>query len=215
VERRHLERTVPSGAAIFTIRFSPDGRTIATGGISGTVDFWNAADGRKAASPLGGQNGAVISVSYDPTGHELMTTSSDGGLRLWDLRSRKLVGRPLPGSDVGGWGTIFPDGGHAIAVFGDGTGIVWSASPLALSRKRSGATSWASADTARPAHERARLHRPPGADRRRQRSRPRRGWKRGQSRKRYVRPSRVAKRPRPAFGAKKPRVSAGLVVSAR
>ena len=129
VARRHLERTEPSGALIFTIRFAPDGRTIATGGIAGTVDFWNAADGRKAAPPLGGQNGAVISVSYDPTGRELMTTSSDGKLRLWDLRSRKLIGAPLPGSDVGGWGTLFPDGGHAIAVFPDGTGIVWNTNP--------------------------------------------------------------------------------------
>jgi hypothetical protein len=30
---------------------------------------------------------------------------------------------------VGGWGIFFPDGGHAIAVFPDGTGIVWSTDP--------------------------------------------------------------------------------------
>jgi WD40 repeat protein/DNA-binding SARP family transcriptional activator len=129
VTRRHLQRTIPSRAAIFTIRFAPDGRTVATGGISGTVDFWNAADGRRAAPPLGDQNGPVISVSYDPTGRELVTTSADGKLRLWDLRSRKLVGAPLPGSDVGGWGTFFADGGHAIAVFPDGTGVVWNTNP--------------------------------------------------------------------------------------
>ena len=129
VDRRKLERKIRAGGLIFTIRFSPDSRTIATGGISGTVDFWNAADGRRAAPPLGGQNGVVISVSYDPIGRELMTTSSDGKLRLWDLASRKLVGAPLPGSDVGGWGTLFPDGRHAIAVFSDGTGIVWSTDP--------------------------------------------------------------------------------------
>ena len=58
-----------------------------------------------------------------------MTTSTDGKLRLWDLRSRKLVGSPLPGADVGGWGTLLPDGRHAIAVFSDGTGIVWNTDP--------------------------------------------------------------------------------------
>ena len=58
-----------------------------------------------------------------------MTTSTDGKLRLWDLASGKLVGAPLPGADAGGWGTFFPDGRHAIAVFADGTGVVWNIDP--------------------------------------------------------------------------------------
>ena len=58
-----------------------------------------------------------------------MTTSSDGKFRLWDLESGKLVGSPLPGADVQGWGTYYPDGNHVIAVFADGTGVIWTVDP--------------------------------------------------------------------------------------
>ena len=43
----------------------------------------------------------------------------------------KLIGSPLPGADVQGWGTFFPDGKHVLAVFADGTGIVWNVDPAA------------------------------------------------------------------------------------
>ncbi len=121
VRRRALARTIPHGVGILTIRFSPEGRTIATGDLSGNVDFWRASDGTHLGAPLGGHNGIVFSLSYDPSGTQLMTTSTDGKLRLWDLRSRKLVGSPLPGADVAGWGTFSADGRHAIAAFSDGT----------------------------------------------------------------------------------------------
>jgi WD40 repeat protein len=131
VRRRALERTILHRVAILTIRFSPDGKTIATGDLSGNVDFWDAESGRQAGRALGGQNGLVLSVSYDPGGTELATTSTDGKFRLWDLASGKLLGSPLAGADVQGWGTFFPDGEHLIAVFADGTGVVWNVDPPA------------------------------------------------------------------------------------
>jgi WD40 repeat protein len=129
VPRRALERIIAHRVAILTIRFSPDGKTIATGDLSGNVDFWDAASGKHVGRTLGGQNGLVISLSFSPNGNELMTTSSDGKFRLWDLASVKLIGLPLPGADVQGWGTYYPDGNHVIAVFADGTGVIWTVDP--------------------------------------------------------------------------------------
>jgi WD40 repeat protein len=126
---RTLQRTIPHHVAILTIRFAPDGKTIATGDLSGNVDFWDPASGTRIGRVLGGQNGLVISVSYSPTGNELMTTSSDGKIRLWDLASGKLIGSPLPGADVQGWGTYYPNSNHVIAVFADGTGVIWNVDP--------------------------------------------------------------------------------------
>lgn len=131
VPQRQLERTIHHKNAILSIRFSPNSKEIATGDLPGNVDFWDATTGRQVGRTLGGQNGYVASVTFNPTGTEVMTTSTDGKLRLWDLASGKLVGAPLPGADTGGWGTFFPDGTRVIAVFGDGTGVVWNVDPAA------------------------------------------------------------------------------------
>ena len=131
VKERALERTIKQNALILTLRFSPDGRTIATGDLSGDVNFWDAASGRKIGRTLGDQNGYVISVSYNPTGTELVTTSTDGKFRLWDLASGKLIGAPLPGGDTGGWGGYFPNGKKVIAVYPSGIGLIWNADPAA------------------------------------------------------------------------------------
>ena len=68
-------------------------------------------------------------MTFNPSGTEVVTTSSDGKFRLWDLASGKLVGAPLPGAETGGWGTFFPNGKQVIAVFGDGTGVIWNVDP--------------------------------------------------------------------------------------
>jgi WD40 repeat protein/DNA-binding SARP family transcriptional activator len=131
VTRRALERTIPHDVAILTVRFSPDGSTITTGDLSGNVNFWDARTGRAFGHTLGEQNGLVGSVAYLAQGRELVTTSGDGKLRLWDVTSGHLIGAPLPGANTGGWGTSFPDGKHAISVFGDGTGVIWNLDPAA------------------------------------------------------------------------------------
>jgi WD40 repeat protein/DNA-binding SARP family transcriptional activator/energy-coupling factor transporter ATP-binding protein EcfA2 len=131
VAQRRLERVIHHHDAVLTVRFSPDDKELATGDLPGNVDFWDPHTGRQVGRTLGGQNGFVVSVSFNPSGTELLTTSTDGKLRLWDLASGKLIGAPLPGSTVGGFGTFFPDGKHAIAVFGDGTGVVWNVDPAA------------------------------------------------------------------------------------
>ena len=43
VKERALERTIKQTALILTLRFSPDGQTIATGDLSGDVNFWDPA----------------------------------------------------------------------------------------------------------------------------------------------------------------------------
>jgi len=129
---RALEHVIPHGNLILAIRFSPDGKRIATGDDKGDVDFWDAATGRQVGRELRGQNGSVISVTYSPDGREVMTTSGDGKFRLLDLATGKLVGAPLPGSDAApGWGTYFPNGKQIVAAFWDGTGIVWNVDPAA------------------------------------------------------------------------------------
>ena len=131
VRRRTLERIIMQPDLIGSIRFSPDGTRIATGDSTGDVEFWDPASGRQVGRTLSAHNGWVGSVTYEPSGSHVVTTSTDGRLRLWDVASGKLAGSPLPGADEGRWGTVFPDGKHAIAVFPSGTGVVWTIDPAA------------------------------------------------------------------------------------
>jgi WD40 repeat protein len=129
--RHRLERRIRHGPAFLAIRFSPDGKEIATGDFLGQVDFWDPATGKEVRRPIRGENGLVLSVTYSPSGAQLLTTSTDGTVRLWDLATEKLIGAPLPGSDAGGWGTFFHDGKHVVAVFFSGNAVIWNVDPAA------------------------------------------------------------------------------------
>jgi WD40 repeat protein len=71
---------------VFSIAFSPDGRTVATASADTTVRLWNVA-GRGVRVTLTGHTDAVTSVDYSPDGRIVATGSVDGSARLWDAAS--------------------------------------------------------------------------------------------------------------------------------
>jgi WD40 repeat protein len=125
-QRKVTELASPSTIAAFAVRFSPDGKLVAVGDSSGRVVFWNPRSGRRVGEPIVSHGDDVESVAFDPHGGTLVTSNGDGKLRLWDVATRKLIGSALPGSTGGGQVHFFPDGKHVLAVFPDGTGIVWN-----------------------------------------------------------------------------------------
>ncbi|MFF4751633.1 WD40 repeat domain-containing protein [Streptomyces sp. NPDC002514] len=69
-------------------RLSPDGKTVATSTIDGTIRLWNAATGRGEASLKDDLATSVKDLAFSPDGRTL-ATSADFGLMLWNVADRK------------------------------------------------------------------------------------------------------------------------------
>jgi WD40 repeat protein len=80
---------------VFSVKFSPNGRTIASGGGDGTVRLWNTKSGAALGLPLKGHQGGVLSLAYSPNGRTIASVGKDGTLRLWDAKSGAALSPPL------------------------------------------------------------------------------------------------------------------------
>ncbi|MGW7260730.1 nSTAND1 domain-containing NTPase [Streptomyces sp. NPDC054834] len=84
-------RSVLTGhsAPVFTAAFSPDGTTVATGGMDGRIRLWSASDGTPHRT-LVSRAKFVVSVAFSPDGRTLASAGDDGVVRLWDRRTGDL-----------------------------------------------------------------------------------------------------------------------------
>jgi WD40 repeat protein len=84
-ERNRLEGHTNS---VVEVSFSPDGQTIASASVDGTVKLWS----REGAllKTLTGHESAVTSVSFSPTGELIATASADNMIKLWQTDGRLI-----------------------------------------------------------------------------------------------------------------------------
>src|SRR5262245_59504028 len=96
------------GATVTALAFSPDGRTLASGGQDQTIRLWNLATGE--ARELRGHDGSLTALAYSGDGKWLASAGRDGTVLLWHAATGRLL-RRLEGHERSVLSVAFsPDG---------------------------------------------------------------------------------------------------------
>ena len=109
---------------VYSVAFSPDGKTLASGSEHGTVRSWEVGSGQLKTTLQGHKHG-IYSISFSPDG----TTLASGGskVRLWEIDSGQLKTTIGYGSGAY-WVTFSPDGKTLASGSWDGTIRLWEVS---------------------------------------------------------------------------------------
>lgn len=115
------------GDQVISVTFSPDGKTLISGGQGRSIRLWDLDSGKERLR-CEGHPGQVWTVAYSPDGKLLASASEDRSIRLWDPATGKEI-RLLQGHFGAVWSVAFaPDGKTLASASEDGTVRLWDPS---------------------------------------------------------------------------------------
>jgi WD40 repeat protein len=119
-------------AAIDSVIFAPDGKTIASVGSNNHAILWDVETGeRSEAQPEGADT--VRSLAFSPDGRTLAGGSLDGTVILWDMKSLEVRSKLRAHTSAIKSLAFSSDGGMLASGSADGTLILWRTSAAGYS----------------------------------------------------------------------------------
>jgi WD40 repeat protein/serine/threonine protein kinase len=87
--RSQLTPAIKTGSPALAVALSPDGKTLACGGMDGEVVLINTST--RQMRKLGTRASQVFSVAFSPDGTLLASGSGDRTVRLWDMKTAQQI----------------------------------------------------------------------------------------------------------------------------
>jgi WD40 repeat protein len=113
---------------VYCLAFSPDAKTLASGGTDKAVTLWDVASGEKKKTLKDVSNQAVAWIQFSPDSHTFVTCGV--GMQvpvIWDATSGKQVAKLEGHSKVVYASAFNPDGKTVVTVSADSTVRFWDA----------------------------------------------------------------------------------------
>ena len=119
-----LKATYADQFPVYSVEFSPDGKTLAIASGDKTVKLWDVA-ASKVRATLSGHEDAVITVAVSPDGTTLASGGLDSTVRLWDMKTEREVAT-LRGHKGDIRRIAFsPEGKRLVSASRDGMAKIW------------------------------------------------------------------------------------------
>ena len=124
----HNEKSELTGhaSAVFSVAFSPDGKTLASASSDTTIKLWDIQSRQKLATLTGHTDlDLVFSVAFSPDGKTLASARIDKTIKLWDVQSRQELATLTRHADSVFSVAFSPDGKTLASASGDKTIRLW------------------------------------------------------------------------------------------